>query len=486
MARRFAFISALVVALSPSQASASTVFLADCGVGTVPNNPTWSTSREVYVYIDGNNDVKSPNTHAVVPWDNGAYPWRLSGVTVPFSDNTNWAFTINNDIFDYNYAGYGIHRDANGQRIESLYCYAHHDVDLGPSPSGSGKNCQSTFLCRSEAPAVPCPPTDATSQPTSYPVSPITPSYGVSRTSESTSNLGTSSFQPTGWSSLTSSLSSSTFWTSTLSSAGSSSSLPSLGTTSGGPSFTSIPPSSFWSTSPTVSTQSFSFTVNATTGFPPSTSGFGTGTGTGTATGTVPTGTSDPNPTGPASRFLTVKVEAHPRQVRVQRLWTAIVQKALVDIWGNCHSESIYLSDDTSIRYRCSGSNIEGYGRKIIVPVLIDALYRMGQERTWIVESNGYTTLPMAMSVLVSDGSSEAFVKYNLESPSFRYVGDQCVDCSQSESKFTSGWNSAAIDAFAPARPPISEIIVENSCNPESHCIQPDNEPTGAPPLWWW
>ncbi|KAL5612919.1 hypothetical protein BROUX41_004004 [Berkeleyomyces rouxiae] len=497
MAARFACLSALVIALAPQSALTTNVFLADCGVGTVPDHPKWSTSREVLVYGDGNNDVQNPNEVVVVDWDNGNYPWRLSGVTVPFPDNTNWTFIIDNSIFDYNYAGYGIHTGANGRRLDTLYCFAHHDVDLGISRSGSGQKCLSTFFCRHEAPAVPCPPVE-TAVPTSYPVSPTTwvPSYGISLTSASLSDPDTLSSCSNGWSTTsTPDPESSTFWTSILSSA-SSSIETSFDTTSGSPLTSTsnqyitstglISSSTFWSSLSTASTphHSFSFTMNSTIVFPTGTTGFGTGTGT--ATGVIPTGTSTPSPTDPASHFLTVKVEVHPRQVRVRRLWTAIVQKALVDIWGNCLSESVYLSDDTNIRYRCSGSKIEGYSRKTIVPILIDSLYRMGQERSWIVGSNGYTTLPLAMSVSVTDGSSEAFVKYNLESPSFHYVGDQCVSCNESESKFTSEWNSAAISAFTPAQPPISEIIIKNSCSPDSHCIEPDVEPTGASPFWWW
>ena len=64
---------------------AENLVLADCGIGTIPGQPTWSTSREVLYYpsdvwtIDGT--PNRPTMMANVPWD-GSYPWRSNGVDV--------------------------------------------------------------------------------------------------------------------------------------------------------------------------------------------------------------------------------------------------------------------------------------------------------------------------------------------------------------------------------------------------------------------
>jgi len=135
---------------------AENLVLADCGIGTIPGQPTWSTSREVLYYpsdvwtIDGT--PNRPTMMANVPWD-GSYPWRSNGVDVKLPNGDKFSIKISPGIPDLGWAGWATHTYDS----TTLICWAFHQERL--YKLDDGKWCSAAYVCNHRNNPTGRPPT---------------------------------------------------------------------------------------------------------------------------------------------------------------------------------------------------------------------------------------------------------------------------------------------------------------------------------------
>ncbi|OLN86950.1 hypothetical protein CCHL11_04561 [Colletotrichum chlorophyti] len=133
---------------SPISAEQNLV-LADCGIGTNPENQTWSTSRQMNWYngpiwiAPPEVDPASPAQVIEMPYGNGKYPWNYEGASATFSNGETWSAWIEDGTSEPLRAGKAMSTKDGGT---TLWCYTYRGRNLGPSASGN-TTCVSAFVC---------------------------------------------------------------------------------------------------------------------------------------------------------------------------------------------------------------------------------------------------------------------------------------------------------------------------------------------------
>ncbi|WQF79387.1 hypothetical protein CDEST_04401 [Colletotrichum destructivum] len=130
---------------NPSQ----NLVLADCGIGSNPENQTWSTSRQMNWYqgaiwsTPAETDPAPPDLMVQMPYGDGTYPWNFHGASATFSNGETWSAWIEDGTLELLRAGKAMSTKDGGT---TLWCYTYRGHPVGLSVSGNS-TCTSAFVC---------------------------------------------------------------------------------------------------------------------------------------------------------------------------------------------------------------------------------------------------------------------------------------------------------------------------------------------------
>ncbi|KAI3552175.1 hypothetical protein CABS01_06512 [Colletotrichum abscissum] len=134
--------------LAPSNADQNLV-LADCGIGSNPENLTWSTSRQMNWYkgaiwsTPAETDPAPPDMVVEMPYNDGKYPWNYEGASATFSNGDTWSTWIEDGTPELLRAGKAMSTKDGGT---TLWCYTYRGRPISMSASGNS-TCISAFIC---------------------------------------------------------------------------------------------------------------------------------------------------------------------------------------------------------------------------------------------------------------------------------------------------------------------------------------------------
>ncbi|EFQ34228.1 hypothetical protein CGRA01v4_03950 [Colletotrichum graminicola] len=123
--------------------------LADCGIGSSPENATWSTSRQMNWYkgpvwsTPAETGPANPDLLAQMPYDDGKYPWNFQGASATFPNGETWSAWIEDGTPETHRASKAMSTTDGGT---TLWCYTYRGRPLGLSASGNS-TCTSAFVC---------------------------------------------------------------------------------------------------------------------------------------------------------------------------------------------------------------------------------------------------------------------------------------------------------------------------------------------------
>ncbi|KZL87589.1 hypothetical protein CI238_01441 [Colletotrichum incanum] len=123
--------------------------LADCGIGSNPENQTWSTSRQMNWYkgaiwsTSAETDPAPPNLVVEMPYGDGEYPWNFEGASATFPNGETWSAWIEDGTPELFHAGKAMSTKDGGT---TLWCYTYRGRPVGMSASGNS-TCTSAFVC---------------------------------------------------------------------------------------------------------------------------------------------------------------------------------------------------------------------------------------------------------------------------------------------------------------------------------------------------
>ncbi|RXG44496.1 hypothetical protein VDGE_20723 [Verticillium dahliae] len=150
------FISGAALALSLAAVSIAqenwnqNLVLADCGIGTNPENATWSTSRQINWYHDAiwptSEEINpiAPDQAVEMPYGDGKYPWNFEGASAILPNGDLWSVWINDGTPEPERAGRASSPKNGGTE---LWCYTYRNRPISTAVSNSSSICVTAFIC---------------------------------------------------------------------------------------------------------------------------------------------------------------------------------------------------------------------------------------------------------------------------------------------------------------------------------------------------
>ncbi|PNH40740.1 hypothetical protein VD0004_g6298 [Verticillium dahliae] len=150
------FISGAALALSLAAVSIAqenwnqNLVLADCGIGTNPENATWSTSRQINWYHDAiwptSEEINpiAPDQAVAMPYGDGKYPWNFEGASAILPNGDLWSVWINDGTPEPERAGRASSPKNGGTE---LWCYTYRNRPISTAVSNSSSICVTAFIC---------------------------------------------------------------------------------------------------------------------------------------------------------------------------------------------------------------------------------------------------------------------------------------------------------------------------------------------------
>ncbi|KAG7106383.1 hypothetical protein HYQ44_013979 [Verticillium longisporum] len=150
------FIKGAALALSLAAVSIAqenwnqNLVLADCGIGTNPENATWSTSRQINWYHDAiwptSEEINpiAPDQAVEMPYGDGKYPWNFEGASAILPNGDLWSVWINDGTPEPERAGRASSPMNGGTE---LWCYTYRNRPISTAVSNSSSICVTAFIC---------------------------------------------------------------------------------------------------------------------------------------------------------------------------------------------------------------------------------------------------------------------------------------------------------------------------------------------------
>ena len=170
----------LLKAVNAQQFRNEDLILCDCGIGDNPDQPDWSTSRQMNWYQDitwpssAYKYPDAPDMAVEIPFKEGWYPWVPSGATATMPNGDVWTAYIEDGTPDGFKAGSAVTTKDSGQ---ILNCWAYRGRPVSAAINKTVNHdaiCWSAFVCNRDNHPPPRPE-DMGSQTSTLSTSPAAP-----------------------------------------------------------------------------------------------------------------------------------------------------------------------------------------------------------------------------------------------------------------------------------------------------------------------